>query len=300
MVPELDDEQRADATEEVLLEGGHTLAYAEYGDPDGTPVFFCHGTPGSRISGQLGRDAKTDVGARVVAPGRPGFGASDRQPGRGFADWAADVAALADELDVEEYAVVGFSGGGPYALACAAHNPDRVTRCAVVSGVGPPGSARGDLGFERALASASRVSPQFGRPLVWLMTRAVASADSFTDVVGEPDTDFADPRRGESGRVLLADFREGLNQGTTPLATDYSVLYGAWDFDLADVAVPTRVFHGESDANVPLTAGEHVASGVPNANLTVYEDAGHFRPIVEKTRDIYGWAVGREESASGE
>ncbi len=297
MVPDL---REAVPTSEVQLPDGRTLAYAEYGDPDGTPVFFCHGTPGSRISGQLGRDAKTAVGARVIAPERPGFGVSDRQPGRTFANWAADVAALADELGVEEYAVVGFSGGGPYALACAAHDPERVTRCAVVSGVGPPGSARGDLGFERALASASRVSPQFGRPLVWLMARAVASADSFTDVVGEPDTDLADPRRGESGRVLLADFREGLSQGTTPLATDYSVLYGDWDFDLADVTVPTRVFHGESDANVPLAAGEGVASTVPNADLTVYEDAGHFRPIVEKTRDVYGWAVGCEESASGE
>ncbi|MUV61669.1 alpha/beta fold hydrolase, partial [Halobacterium sp. CBA1126] len=205
----------------------------------------------------------------------------------------------ADELGVEEYAVVGFSGGGPYALACAAHTPDRVRRCAVVSGVGPPGSERGDLGFERALAAASRVSPQFGRPLVWLMQRAVASADSFTDVAGEPETDLADPRRGETGRILLADFREGLRQGTTPLATDYGVLYGTWDFDLADVAVPTRVFHGEDDANVPLAAGERVADELPDANCTSYADAGHFHPVVEEARDIYGWAVGAE-NANGE
>ncbi|CQH47565.1 alpha/beta hydrolase fold protein [Halobacterium hubeiense] len=291
MVPD----SREDApTDEVELPDGRTLAYATYGDPDGAPVVFCHGTPGSRISGQLGADATAEAGVRVIAPDRPGFGASDRQPGRTFADWAGDVAALTDELGVEEYGVVGFSGGGPYALACAAHTPGRVSRCAVVSGVGPPGSERGDLGFGRALASASKVSPQFGRPLVWLMARAVASADSFTDVVGDADADLADPRRGESGRVLLADFREGLRQGTTPLATDYSVLYGDWDFDLADVTVPTRVFHGREDANVPLAAGERVASAVPDADLAVYENAGHFRPIVEEARDVYGWAAETE------
>ncbi|WP_353635133.1 alpha/beta hydrolase [Halobacterium sp. NMX12-1] len=291
MVPDL----REDApTDEVQLPDGRTLAYATYGHPDGAPVVFCHGTPGSRISGRLGADATAEAGVRVIAPDRPGFGASDRQRGQTFADWAGDVAALTSELGVEEYGVVGFSGGGPYALACAAHTPGRVSRCAVVSGVGPPGSERGDLGFERALASASRVSPQFGRPLVWLMARAVASADSFTDVVGDADADLADPRRGESGRVLLADFREGLRQGTTPLATDYGVLYGDWDFDLADVTVPTRVFHGREDANVPLAAGERVASAVPDADLAVYENAGHFRPIVEEARDVYGWAAENE------
>jgi len=294
------DEQGAVETHDVAVADGRTLAYAAYGDPDGTPVVFCHGTPGSRVSGLLADDAAADAGARVMAPDRPGFGASDRQPGRTFADWASDVASLTDELGVDEYAVVGFSGGGPYALACAAHDPERVSRCAVVSGVGPPGSERGDLGFERALAAASRVSPHLGRPLVWLMSRAVAGADSFTDVVGEADGDLADPRRGESGRVLLSDFREGLSQGTTPLATDYGVLYGAWDFDLADLAVPTRVFHGADDANVPLAAAEHVANTVPDAELTVYEDAGHFRPVVEEARDVFGWAVGNEGSAGGE
>lgn len=291
MVPDL----REDApTDEVQLPDGRTLAYATYGDPEGTPVVFCHGTPGSRISGRLGEDTTTEAGVRVIAPDRPGFGASDRQRGRTFADWADDVAALTDELGVEEYGVVGFSGGGPYALACAAHTPERASRCAVVSGVGPPGSERGDLGFERALAAASKLSPQFGRPLVWLMSRAVASADSFTDVVGDADADLADPRRGESGRVLLADFREGLCQGTTPLATDYGVLYGDWDFDLADVAAPTRVFHGREDANVPLAAAERVASEVPDGELAVYENAGHFRPIVEEARAVYGWAAENE------
>lgn len=298
MVPEPRDDA---STREVLLLDGRMLAYAEYGDLDGEPVFFFHGTPGSRLSGGIRNDAKADVGARVIAPDRPGFGASDPQPGRGFADWAADVAALADELGIEEYGVVGFSGGGPYALACAAHTPERVTRCAVVSGVGPPGTQRDGFGFERVLATACSVSPHLGRPLVWLMARVVERAETFTDVVGERGNDLAGPRHGETGRVFLADFREGLSQGTKPLAAESSLLYGDWDFDPADVAAPTRVFHGDRDENVPLAAGERVASEVPDAGFTVYADSGHFQPVVERARDIYGWVVaGSEEHAGGE
>lgn len=295
-------ERRDDAsTREVVLLDGRVLSYAEYGDPDGAPVFFFHGTPGSRLSGSIRNDVKADVGARVVAPDRPGFGASDPQPGRGLADWASDVAALAGELGFEEYGVVGFSGGGPYALACAAHTPERVTRCAVVSGVGPPGTQRGELGFERLLAAAGGVSPHLGRPLVWLMARVVERAETFTDVVGERGDDLAGPRHGETGRVFLADFREGLSQGTRPLAAEYALLYDDWDFDLADVAAPTRVFHGDSDENVPLAAGERIASEVPDAGFTVYADSGHFQPIVERARDIYGWVVaGSGENARRE
>jgi len=297
MVPDPRDDS---PTRDVLLPDGRTLAYAELGDRDGEPVFFFHGTPGSRLSGSLGSDVKDEVGARVVAPDRPGFGASDPQPGREFADWAGDVAALADELGIDEYGVVGFSGGGPYALACAAHTPERVTRCAVVSGVGPPGAERGDLGFERALAAAARVSPHLGRPFVWLMARVVERAETFTDVVGEQGSDLAGPRYGETGRVFLADFREGLSQGTRPLAAEYGLLYDDWDFDLEDVGVPTRVFHGDSDENVPLAAGDRVADEVPNADLTVCADSGHFQPIVEHVRDVYGWVVAGGEEEAGE
>lgn len=277
----------------VELSDGRTLAYAEYGDPAGAPVFFFHGTPGSRISGSVARDTKADVGARVVAPERPGFGRSDYQPGRSFADWTDDVAALADELGFDEYAVVGFSGGGPYALACAAHTPERVRRCAVVSGVGPPGVARTDREpLDRALAASTRLSTHLGRPFVWLMRYVIDDADSFTDVVGDPkDGDLADPRLGETGRIMLSDFREGVRQGTVAVAADYAVLSREWDFDLADVAAPTHVFHGSDDDNAPLAAGKHVARKVPGAELTVYAGAGHFRPVIEQVRDVYGWAV---------
>ncbi|WP_336035032.1 alpha/beta fold hydrolase [Halobacterium yunchengense] len=285
--------EATDYGQSVELPDGRRLAYAEYGAPDGTPVVFCHGTPGSRVSGSVARDTKASVGARVLAPDRPGMGRSDPDPGRTFADWSDDVAALADEVGVDEYAVVGFSGGGPYALACAAHAPERVSRCAVVSGVPPRGVATADRQrFDRALNAVARWSRHLARPFTWAMRRVVADADAFTDVVGEPkDGDLADPRLGETGRIMLTDFREGVRQGSAAVATDYAVLAGDWDFDLGGVSVPTRVFHGSDDDRVPLAAGKHVAREVPEARLTVYDGAGHFRPVIEQVADVYGWAA---------
>ena len=294
---------RRDFASEVTLPDGRTLAYAEYGDLEGAPVLSFHGTPGSRVSASVARETMTRAGVRLIAPERPGFGHSEYTPDWSFADWADDVAALTDALGVAEYGVVGVAAGGPYALGCAAHTPERVTRCAVVSGVPPPKVAREETTrFDRALFSLARWSPHLGRPLAWLLRRRIRDADRFTDVVGDPtDGDLSDPRFGETGRILLSDLREGVKQGSLHVATDYGVLASPWDFELLDVGAPTRVYHGGTDETVPLAAAEHVAHHVTDAELVVYEDEGHRRPPVEHAADVYGWAAGvAEESDDGE
>ena len=95
----------------IELSDGRTLAYAEYGDPDGTPVFCFHGVIGSRLMWSLAADEASDRGIRLVAQDRPGFGGSDFQAGRRLLDWPGDVCALADHLGVDRFGVVGFSGG---------------------------------------------------------------------------------------------------------------------------------------------------------------------------------------------
>jgi pimeloyl-ACP methyl ester carboxylesterase len=285
--------QQPEYADELALPDGRTLAYTEYGDPEGTPVVYCHGTPGTRVSGTILRAVASELGVRVLAPDRPGLGRSAFASDRTLRGWASDVAALADALDCRKYAVLGFSGGGPFALACAAHSPERVTRCAVVSGAGPPGVATDDLQrFDRVARRLARWSPHLCRPLVWVARREIAAADRFTDVVGEPtDGDLADPRVGETGRILLSDVKAAVRQGSLPLAVEYGVLGSEWDFDLADVTAPTRVFHGTADERVSLAAAEHVASELPNGQLVCYEQADHFRPLVEHAEAVLAWAA---------
>ena len=125
----------------IRLADGRRLGYAEYGDPEGKPLFYCHGFPASRLEAALLDPSARKAGVRVVAADRPGCGLSDFQPDRRIGDWPGDVVELAGALGIDRFAVVGVSGGGPYALACARKIPQRLTAAAVVCGLGPVGEA---------------------------------------------------------------------------------------------------------------------------------------------------------------
>src|SRR4051794_20731127 len=122
---------------QLRLSDGRRLAYCEYGSPAGKPVLYFHGWPGSRLEAKLADPVAKKFNAKIIAIDRPGFGMSDFKPNRTLLDWPLDVCELADALGLDRFAVVGVSGGGPYALACARRIPERLTSVAVICGVGP-------------------------------------------------------------------------------------------------------------------------------------------------------------------
>ena len=122
---------------QVVAADGRRLAIAEWGDPEGFPVFLLHGTPGSRFAREPDESRFAAVGARVVTYDRPGYGGSDRRRGRRVVDCVDDVLAIADALGFDRFAVAGASGGGPHSLAVAACVPERVTRAACNVGLVP-------------------------------------------------------------------------------------------------------------------------------------------------------------------
>src|ERR671935_3108654 len=134
----------------VKAPDGRTLAYVERGAPDGVPVIVCHGTPGSRLTRHPDRELYERHGVRMVVYDRPGYGRSDPKPGRTVADAAADIEAIADELGLDRFAVVGGSGGAPHALACGALLGDRVLRVGAL--VTPAPSDTDDFDFFQGLA----------------------------------------------------------------------------------------------------------------------------------------------------
>ncbi|MEE9278320.1 MAG: alpha/beta hydrolase, partial [Dehalococcoidia bacterium] len=160
----------------LRLQDGRQLGYADYGDASGKPIFFFHGTPGSRLSGLLPGVVAGPLGARVIAIDRPGYGLSDFKSGRTIGDWPRDVTELADALGFERFAVLGFSGGGPYAAVCAHQIPQRLTQVGIVSGIGP-------LDARSARASSTRMQrfrfwgarhlPRLVRLAVWWSLRGV-------------------------------------------------------------------------------------------------------------------------------
>jgi pimeloyl-ACP methyl ester carboxylesterase len=123
----------------IKLKDGRMLGYAEYGNPEGKPVFYFHGFPGSRLDWLLSDpdDSAAEMNTRIIAVDRPGMGLSDFKRGRKILDWPDDVVELADALRLDRFAVMGFSGGGPYAAACAYKIPGRLIATAIVCGMGP-------------------------------------------------------------------------------------------------------------------------------------------------------------------
>jgi pimeloyl-ACP methyl ester carboxylesterase len=138
----------------IDLHDGRGLGYREYGEATGTPIVYLHGMPGSRLDPVALDEEYRSLCLRLVAIERPGYGLSTARRTWGLLDWPADVAAVADRLALERFAVLGYSAGGKYAAACAYALPARVTGAAIVSGVGPPSTPR----FRDGLGRTDRLS----------------------------------------------------------------------------------------------------------------------------------------------
>ncbi len=263
---------------------GRTLAYVERGASDGFPVIVSHGTPGSRFARHPDPEIYDRHGIRAVAYDRPGYGGSDPRPGRSVADAAADIAALADELGFERFAVVGGSGGAPHALACGALLADRVVRVGALVTPAPPDAENFD--FYEGLADlnvkefgAAMEGPEaieaFLEPYIEGIHKDVD--DVIEQILTElPEVDRELAARPEFRAVMKQSFVEAVRQGSRGWADDDLAFAKPWGFDLEDVTAETRVWQGELDVLTPRPHGEYVASRLPNARFELLEGGGHF------------------------
>ena len=284
----------AGALEGVLtLPDGRRLGWAEYGDRRGRPVLTFHGLPGSRRQRHPDDAIALGLGARTLHLERPGFGISDPAPGRTFAGWARDVAAACDLLGVERIRIAGVSGGGPYALACAALLGPRVERVALISGVGPAEAmrARGHSLFVRLGFALAPHGAWTMRPFT-----AAASAvgrrlpERYFELLGL-GLNAADRRvlqRAEIRAMFVEDMAEAFAQSGAAMAEDLALVASRWDFDPGAIRAPVRSWHGSDDTIVPLRAAEAAAARVPGAELTVIAGEGHFL-VFERWREILEW-----------
>ncbi len=270
----------------ITLADGRTLACLALGEPGGAPVMYFHGYPGSRLEGRLAAGAARRLGLRLLAPDRPGFGDSSFQPGRTIGAWAADIARLADRFALERFAVVGVSGGGPYALACAARIPERVSRVALVCALGPTGRKGlidGMVTLNRlALAVGSRL-PSLARLVIDLAARLVRRhperylAYMLASAPPADRTVLADA----GYRALFADSTAAaLRQGGRGAAWEFTLLARPWDFRLEEVPAPVRIWHGLADNIVPPAMARRLAAALPHSEPHYLPDEGHFSLVV--------------------
>ena len=265
----------------VALPDGRVLSYATCGDPEGEPVFCFHGVVGSRLTWSLCDEVATERGIRVVAPDRPGFGASDFQRGRRLLDWPADVAALADHLGVDSFGVAGFSGGGPHAMACAHELPGRVRGVSLVSTVTPPETRDRADPFNESVLAATRFVPGFSRAAfataAWLAKHdRERLRASLRASAAPPDRALID---GPVGDLLVADVAEGFRRGSRGPAHDLPMVGNDWGFDVGAVDVPVTLRHGRADGTVGIELARAFADLLPAADLYVTDEA-HYSTYV--------------------
>ena len=262
----------------VVTADGRGLLVREWGSLDGSPVIAHHGTPSCRLA-RPGSEADDGwTGVRVISFDRPGYGGSPPRPGRNVGAAAEDVAAIADALGLERFAVYGVSGGGPHALACAALLGERVTRVAVSGSVAPADDPQldwfGDMhplsvpelraamqgrAELRAARTALRGGPA-GRP------RSAAS-DAWLD--GLPASDrriLLDPARRELDAIADVEANRQAGEGWID---DDLALVRPWGFELESIAVPVRLWHGEADILIPPTHSRRLARRIPAAELVL-------------------------------
>jgi pimeloyl-ACP methyl ester carboxylesterase len=261
---------------------GRILTVARWGKQGGLPVVSHHGTPMSRLDLPVSLEVLDSLGIDLIMYDRPGYGGSTPQPGRRVADAAADVAAVADALDFERFAVHGVSGGGPHALACAALLPQRVTRAASVVGLAPLVSPEGDLGVGMSEATAEELQiASLGRealePYIGAYLEAARTGadlmDEWIDELPEPDREVY--RSAEVRRMLDRAFAAAFAVSGDGWIDDDLAFVGEWGFDLGDIRVPVGVWVGAIDVLVPPSHGRLIAGRIPTAELHEIPDRGH-------------------------
>ena len=283
----------------VAAGDGRTLAIAEYGDPDGFPVFFLHGTPGSRFAGQAFASTYADAGARVVTYDRPGYGVSDRHHGRRVADCVADVSSIADSLGLERFAVTGASFGGPHSLAVAARLPGRVTKAACVVGVAPFDTPDFDWFAGMDAVNIDEIGwAQEGEDVLTLELERMAAA--WLERIANDPSDPGEVEFSEADRAVLADverheamvrgLNEAFRQGVGGYVDDVLSLIQPWGFDVTEIQVPTRIHYGLTDVLVPPQHGDWLARNVPNADVVIDKQGGHF-PDPKLVAERSAWLV---------
>jgi pimeloyl-ACP methyl ester carboxylesterase len=283
-------------TDSVRLPDGRVLAYEEYGVASGFPVLSCHGGLSSRLDAAPAHEAAVAQGVRLISPDRPGMGLSTYQPGRRLIDWPADVTHLMGALAIEEFAVMGWSAGGPYAAVCAAEMGNRVTAAALLSSAVPLdlyGTTRGLNIEDRVLLVLCQRTPWLASTLMKVSivnasnTRLLRAAmRSFPPADRTVLTEWGPPDNA------LAFVREAMRQGTAGCVQDYRIFGAPWGFSLEEIRVPVDIWEGSEDETGPPGYRAFLKRHIPQATVTVVAGEGHLSLLPHQAPAIFSSLLG--------
>jgi len=266
----------------LRLSSGLLLGYAEHGDPAGVPCFYYHGWPSARVQGALMDEAGKKYGLRIICPDRPGIGLSDFQPNRQLSDWPPMLNELAAHLGIDQFHVIGWSGGGPYVLITALKMQERLLSATIICGA-PPLTF---LGYEH---------------MFWVYRMMIKLRHAFPTILGlflrvgerisggEPDQaplKWFMRMLGKADRQVLSDpaifsvvrhgMLEALRRGPKHVIADADIYLSEWGFEVSAVNYPIHFWHGKEDRNIAWQYSEKLASIMPNTTTHWLENEGHY------------------------
>jgi pimeloyl-ACP methyl ester carboxylesterase len=277
-------------TRQIRTPDGRSLDVWLAGPAEGTPLLYHSGTPGNGLPYADYVAALAERGLRYVSITRPGYGGSSRQEGRVVADVVADVSTAFDELAIDRAYVVGWSGGGPHALACAALLPDRVLGTAILAGIAPYPAAGLDYLAGMAAENVEEFTQSIEGPEALLPTVEAGAAqlrtltpegiaDGFGDLLSEVDRGAA---KGPFAAYLASLFHEAVRVSHWGWFDDDMAFVTPWGFDVADIRSRVHVWQGAHDHMVPFAHGEWLAANLANACPHLFEEHGHLSLVVEQ------------------
>jgi pimeloyl-ACP methyl ester carboxylesterase len=285
----------------VSLSSRRMLEVSEGGDLSGLPVFTLHGTPDSRLLYPNHIADAESRHVRLIGYNRPGYGGSTPLPGRRIVDVASDVAAIADSLGLDRFAVWGISGGGAPALACAAALPKRVVAASSLAGVAPFPSEGLDWFAGTGEFNIEDFNLMLGSQAEWeaksrkdadLLLKATPAdlKEFFATLLSEVDRSvFSDEFAGYLHTALQDAYKIGIRG----YCDDSLATARPWGFDIASIEVPVQIWHGRQDKFVPFSHGEWLASRVPHAEAHLENDEGHLSLFVRKIPDVHRWLAAK-------
>lgn len=276
------------------LSDGRRIEVRDAGAKGGTALVAHHGTPSEAGLWRVWDKPATELGVRLISLTRPGYGESDALPGRNVCDVASDVREVLDQLDVASFVTVGWSGGGPHALACAALLKGRCRAAASLAGIAPPDDPGldflGGMGAENVVEFATAMK---GEPALaaWMEKEGAGyrsiTAESLFAAFGTllPPVDQK-ALEGDLVAALADTIRLSLKKDFRGWLDDDLAFVKPWGFDVADIRVPTSVWQGDLDKMVPLAHGRWLAARIPHRVAHFAPGDGHISLVAGRERDI--------------
>jgi pimeloyl-ACP methyl ester carboxylesterase len=275
----------------IKLPDGRQLGYAEYGDPDGHPVFYFHGTPGSRLQAADFHDAAQAKHCRFFGIDRLGMGLSSENKQHTLLSWTDDIRELANHLNINQFSIVAHSGGAPFAMACAYAIPERINSIAIVSGLAPTTMPEAKEGLSRGMRIINvliRNIPGMAWVLIQVHRSMLSKPDRFKRSLQQlPEPDRIILENPEQWSSMISAATEAFRQGVAGPAREFQLILNAWGFDLRKITCPVTIWQGRLDSQVPVSHAEIYKRLLLNSELKLSDEDAHLSMLYHHVEEVF-------------